>query len=102
MVSFPPQLRYGPCLGGWALRGRQRGGLPGGDHGRERRRGWFFISAAGNFIKKMKIKAIDDDVGHFDKDCDMAGSARAVGAVRPTVLPTVDELGSRLWGSPVS
>ena len=49
-------------------------------------------------MKKMKNKAMVDDFGHFDKEYDMAGTARAVGAVRPTVLPTVDELGSRLWG----
>ena len=43
-------------------------------------------------MKKMKDNAIFGDTGRIDKEIDVAGTVKALGqgAVRPTVLPTVE------------
>ena len=60
------------------------------DRGRERRRGWFFTSAAGNFRKTLNNKAMVDNYGRFDKEFDMAGTVGAVGLRGFNVLRVKD------------
>ena len=71
-------------------REQRHGGLPGGDHGREQRRGWFFSSAAGTLWKKMKTNARVDNYGRFDKEFDMAGTVGALGMRGFNVLRVKD------------